>query len=144
MCIIKKTSPDTKKTGVLWSAMVIRNILRYCKEHWKIRNQYLSDENIRKSQENIRNKILNEVIDELGKGICGISTDMQFLFEMDIDRMKQLSMEAQRSWLEYVYSARNFCGERTSQEVRDMHRFMERWRRPRRGRRNRTPARMAT
>lgn len=140
----KENCPETKKTGVLWSAMVIRNILRYCKEHWKIRNQYLSDENIRKSQENIRNKILNEVIDELGKGICGISTDMQFLFEMDIDRMKQLSMEAQRSWLEYVYSARNFCGERTSQEVRDMHRFMERWRRPRRGRRNRTPARMAT
>ena len=133
--------PKTKKNGVLWSAMVIRNILRYCREHWSARNQFNTDENIRKSQDQIRKKILNEVVDEYEKSTCGVSVDEQFLFDIDLERLRKLSMDAQRCWLEYVYTARHYYGERTSRERRDMQRFMERWRGPRRGRGNPTSSR---
>ena len=41
-------------------------------------------------------------------------------------------MNAQRAWLDHVYTARHFYGERTVQERATMQRFMERWRAPRR------------
>ena len=128
--------PDIKRTGISWAAMVIRNVLRYCRDHWLARNAFVQEKRINQSQEKLKLNILHALEAEYEKGINGVSLDERFLFDVELTQLKKLSFDAQRSWLEHVYTARNFFGERSTSEREEMQRFMERWRAPRRRRRN--------
>ena len=128
--------PDIKRNGLSWAAMVIRNVLRYCRDHWLARNEFVQEHKINQSQEKLKLNILHALEDEYEKGINGIPLDERFLFDVELSQLQKLSLDAQRSWLEHVYTARNFFGERSTREREDMQRFMERWRAPRRRRRN--------
>ena len=127
--------PKLRRTGVSWSAMVVRNILRYCREHWLGRNQYVQDNQINQSQEKLKRNILRALESEYEKGVEGILLNERFLFDIDLSQLKKLSMNAQRAWIDHVYTARHFYGERTANERASMQRFMKRWRAPRRRRR---------
>ena len=131
--------PDSRRNGQRWAAMVIKNILRYCRSHWLVRNKYVEENKINRAQELLRNNILDQLEDEFAKGVNGIPIDDRFLFSIDLEQLKKLSLSAQRDWLDYVYIARNFYGERSTRERIDMQRFMERWLRPRGRRRTREP-----
>ena len=85
----------------------------------------------------LRNRILDQLEDEYSKGINGIPIDERSLFNIDLQKLQQLSLAAQRDWLDHVYTARNFFGERSIQERENMQRFMQRWIVPRRRRRTR-------
>ena len=128
--------PKCKRTGMSWTAMVIRNVLRYCREHWLERNKYVQENRVNQTQERLKKNILNAIENEFEKGIDGIALDERFLFDIDLTRLRKLSFAAQRDWLEHVYTARQFFGERTVHERTQMQRFMERWRAPRRRRGN--------
>ena len=128
--------PDIKRTGLSWSAMVIRNILRYCRDHWTARNKFVQENRINQAQYKLKLNILRALEDEYARGINGVSLDERFLFDIELSQLQKLSFDAQRSWLEHVYTARNFFGERSTREREEMQRFMERWRAPRRRRRN--------
>ena len=127
--------PSSKRDGLSWSAMVIRNVLRYCREHWLERNKFVQDHQINQTQERMKINILNALEDEFAKGIDGIALDERFLFNINLSHLKKLTFAAQRDWLNHVYTARHFFGERTVHERTLMQRFMERWRAPRRRRR---------
>ena len=130
-----KEYPASKRNGISWAAMVIRNILRYCREQWLERNQYVKEHQINQSQDKLKRNIVIALENEYERGVNGISVDERFLFDVELSQLKKLSMNAQRDWLDHVYTARNFYGERTVNERSAMQRFMERWRAPRRRRR---------
>lgn len=133
-CYYTKEYPKLRRTGVSWAAMVIRNVLRYCREQWFERNKYVQETQLNQSQEKLKRNIVAALENEYEKGIDGISLDERFLFDVDLSQLKKLSMNAQRDWLDHVYTARHFYGERTVHERSAMQRFMERWRAPRRRR----------
>ena len=128
--------PKCRRTGLSWAAMVIRNILRYCRDHWLERNKYVQENRVNQTQERLRSNILNAIEDEFEKGIDGIALDERFLFDIELTRLQKLSFAAQKDWLDHVYTARQFFGEHTVHERTQMQRFMERWRAPRRRRGN--------
>ena len=127
--------PDTFRNGKRWAAVVIRNILRYCRQHWLVRNKFVDEKKINHNQEVLKYRVLDKLEDEFAKGVNGIPIDERFLFDIDLEQLKKLSLAAQRDWLDHIYTARHFFGERSTRERTNMQRFMERWLRPRRGRR---------
>ena len=129
--------PDSRRTGLRWASLVIKNILRYCREHWLVRNKYVEENKINREQEVLKLRILDQLEDEFSKGVTGVPIDERFLFNIDLEQLKKLSTAAQRDWLDHVYTARHFYGERSTRERQDMQRFMERWLRPRGRRRTR-------
>ena len=123
--------PDTRKNGLRWASLVLRNIFRYCRQHWLIRNKFVEDHKINREQEVLQHRIIEQLEDEHAKGINGVAIDERFLFDISLEQLKRLSIAAQRDWLDHVYTARHFYGERSTRERQRMQRFMEQWMAPR-------------
>ena len=97
---------ENRKTGLTWSAWLIKKLYDTSKSQWTHRNQVLHNDTMRKTSQRELTQVKTEIRKEFEIGDDDIVINDIGIFTLSEDDVNQLTIDEQRAWLKSVFIAR--------------------------------------